>query len=122
MILGGKCNIVLDSEQEIVRCLECKSLWHLTCDRLKRLDARRKLPPWKCDAFCTEANSVFSLESESNGGKINQLIETIKCMWDDMKQQFKVVNDNVSGVKKESTINVTIDMIKTSLNSSLLRN
>lgn len=61
------------------------------------LDCKDWLPSENCH--------LRSVTIASEGDMINQLIEAIKCMSDDMRQQCKVVNDNGSGVKRELATN-----------------
>lgn len=93
MTLCGKCTNVLGSEQGTVQCLVYGvETLHLEYGTLEVWLLQHR------------GNFGSSLASERNGGKINKRNETIIGA---MKHHFKVVNDNVSGVKDFSTIDTS---------------
>jgi len=110
----------LGSAKDTALCCECKNSFHPGCTRIGSLESFKKQntaykASWKCDQ-CKEGGAAVGTTKVENILTESKILERLESMQLYIKQEFCVVNNNVSDVNKQLlTVNESIESIHKSL-------
>lgn len=94
------CNMVCDSDSEYVKCVECESMFHLTCKKIPTRGAKKDWTCEKCKPDKAKSSSSIGSNKSSNTGItvtkefiLNTLEAFKKEMFSEMKNYGKKLDE-----------------------------